>query len=147
MEENDTKRKSGRRRRNDALEGLKFAIYKDILDGYNYGRVIRKMESDGYESQCPVKTSEMTLEMKRIVYKDALQKLRVDQSEIDDLRTLYYQRYEKLYQEALESGDRQTALSTLNSMTKMMGLMTEKKDVTLKSVVDVKFGFNDDSEE
>ena len=126
------------------VDYLRFLIYKDILNGYNYTKVVEKLKRNGYGTS--IDTSNYKLSTYKNYYWDALKMLKVDQSEIDELRTLFYQRYENLYNEAMENNDRLTALNTLNSMNKMMGLTTEKVDVTTKSVVDIKFGFDDNGE-
>lgn len=123
---------------------LRYLIYKDILNGYNYTKVVEKLQRNGYNTS--IDTSEYKKSTYKQYYWEALKMLKVDQSEIDELKTLFYQRYENLYNEAMEANDRLTALNTLNAMNKMMGLTTEQIDVKTTSVVDIKFGFGDKEE-
>lgn len=127
------------------VEHLRFLMYKDVLKGYNYTKIINKLKRNGYGTS--IDTREYCASALDKLYHEVLQMLKLDQSKIDDMRTLFYQRYEDIYQEAMEAGDRTTALNTLNSMNKMMGLTVDKVDLTTKSVVEIKFGFNADKEE
>lgn len=129
-----------------SLDKLRFAIYIDILNGYNYTRVLEKLGRNGYEGEGYKDTKDMDLTRKEKLYKEALDMLKVDEKQIKDMRTLFYQRYEKLYENAMEVNDRSTALNCLNSITKFAGLLVDKVDVTTRSVIDIKFGFDDDNE-
>lgn len=127
------------------VQYLIFKIYKDILKGYNFSKAMEKLQRNGYNTS--IDTSKCTYDTNKKYYYDALKMLKVDQSEIDDLRTLFYQRMEHLYKESLEANDRTNALGTLKEMSKLMGLAVDKVDVTTTNVVDIKFGFNEKEED
>lgn len=126
---------------------LLYAIYIDILNGFNYSRTMDKLNSNGYADIGYKNTKDLGKEGKDHLYKNALKMLKIDHSEIDDMRALFYERYEKLYQDAVTNNDRTTALNTLNAITKFAGLLVDKVDVTSKNVIEIKFGFEPDNEE
>lgn len=57
-------------------------------------------------------------------------------------RQMWLERCEQILQDAIDTGDKQSALKALDLMGKSMGLYIEKKDVNVQGDVDIKFDFS-----
>lgn len=130
---------------NGKYDGVAFLVYKDILNGYNYSRVMKKIKDGGYDEEANMKVSNLNVGPVKSIYNKALDMLKVDSEQVSSMRELFYQRYEKLYQDAMEAQDRSVALNCLNSVCKFAGLMADKIDITSKGTIDIKFGFSDNN--
>jgi hypothetical protein len=57
-------------------------------------------------------------------------------------RQMWLARCEQILQDAIDTGDKQSALKALDLIGKSMGIYNEKKDVNVNGDIDIKFDFN-----
>lgn len=122
-------------------------IADDIIVGYTWKDIKKKIETDQYE---PFKTSNKTRERQWQYYKEATALLKVEfEEEKKELRNVLYERYLSLYKTCISRGEMNTALNSLKEIAKLMGLNeADKVDVTSENKIVIDFSFeNADSED
>lgn len=129
------------------LDKLRYAIYEDVIKGLNRIQVMKKLERNGYKTYGYDDTSEMSTNQKNLLWQKVMGMIKLSDEEIKEMRSLFFNRYEKLYQEALEANDRGVALNCLNSITKFAGLFEERVKLEQHSIIEVKFGFDNKKDE
>lgn len=122
-------------------------IADDIIVGYTWKDIKKKIETDQYE---PFKTSNKTRERQWQYYKEATALLKVEfEEEKKELRNVLYERYLSLYKTCVSRNEMNTALNSLKEIAKLMGLNeADKVDVTSENKIVIDFSFdNADSED
>lgn len=122
-------------------------IADDIIVGYTWKDIKKKIETDQYE---PFKTSNKTRERQWQYYKEATALLKVEfEEEKKELRNVLYERYLSLYKTCISRNEMNTALNSLKEIAKLMGLNeADKVDVTSENKIVIDFSFDDaDSED
>lgn len=122
-------------------------IADDIIVGYTWKDIKKKIEADKYE---PFKTSNKTRERQWQYYKEATALLKVEfEEEKKELRNVLYERYLSLYKTCVSRNEMNTALNSLKEIAKLMGLNeADKVDVTSENKIIIDFTFDDaDSED
>lgn len=122
-------------------------IADDIIVGYTWKDIKKKIETDKYE---PFKTSNKTRERQWQYYKEATALLKVEfEEEKKELRNVLYERYLSLYKTCISRNEMNTALNSLKEIAKLMGLNeADKVDVTSENKIVIDFSFdNADSED
>lgn len=122
-------------------------IADDIIVGYTWKDIKKKIETDQYE---PFKTSNKTRERQWQYYKEATALLKVEfEEEKKELRNVLYERYLSLYKTCVSRNEMNTALNSLKEIAKLMGLNeADKVDVTSENKIIIDFSFDDaDSED
>lgn len=123
-------------------------IYVDICNGASRSDVMQKLTDGLYES-CNGKKygiaqaqSYWTAAMSRFQY-DA-------QLSTEEIRDLLLGRYNAVYQDAIDGGDRNAAIRVLDSLSKIAGLFDSKQPMTAVQInsndkqVNINFGFDND---
>lgn len=122
-------------------------IADDIIVGYTWKDIKKKIETDQYES---FKTSNKTRERQWQYYKEATALLKVEfEEEKKELRNVLYERYLSLYKTCISRNEMNTALNSLKEIAKLMGLNeADKVDLTSENKIVIDFTFdNADSED
>lgn len=121
-------------------------IADDIIYGYNYKDIKKKLENDQYE---PFKTSNKTRERQWQYYKEATALLKVEfDEEKKELRNVLYERYLSLYKTCVSRNEMNTALNSLKEMAKLMGLNeADKIDITSNNNIVIDFSFDNANSE
>ena len=127
---------------------LMYRIAKDIVNGMSRNRVVKKLQSDGYDMS--FKTSRYTEGSMNTTYDNAVKMLKVEfDGKKEELRNVIYERYLNVYNEAMIANDRTNALNALKEINKMLGL-NEPEQYNIKEdkkiIIDFGFGNNDEDD-
>lgn len=146
------------RKNKDAFERTEQIIeevYVDITNGESKSSVVRKLKLGLYSAQDGKVSKDHNYPYE--VYNAAMARMREDADiKKDDLKSLVYGQFLAVYNEAVQVGDRQSALRALEQMAKLNGLYDNPQPTTAIQLntsgnVNVDFGFlkkenNDETE-
>lgn len=134
-----------KRLNNAQADELDYLVKQDILLGFNGGDVVRKFKNNGYGET--YNTSVYTKEAAMRIYKRILSDMRIDyEGKKEELRKLVYERYTKIYNEAISNNDRTNAIGAMKEMVRLLGLAEPDRVQTENKIV-IDFGFDDTGED
>lgn len=119
----------------------------DIANGVSRSDCVQKLQLGMYNNN-PLKKRQS-----EYYYKAAMDRIRADrETEVEKLKDMLYTRYESLFADSVEAGDRSTAKSILDSIAKIF-IGTDQKNTNIqvnanKEGIKISFGFaNDENDE
>lgn len=119
---------------------VKVHLYNEILKGTTQSELVDKLNTDfwGVGQKYPVvRARELLSKVRKEVREDW-------NEEKAELRETTLARLMSLYTECLDQKDRQTALKTLQEISKITGLYdAQKLDVSLNANIEIDFGFGE----
>lgn len=127
-----------------AVEDTVAKVYVDICNCVSKSDILEKIMNGLYGNRPCKKRHSYEY------YNAALSRLQEDRdNEQEDLKNIFYARYESLLADAVESGDRATAKGILDSMVKFFLGLDKQNNVQITTTandenkVEIKFGYND----
>lgn len=117
-------------------------ITKDILNGLGYSEIHYKMQNDEYGIGHKYSDTRIN-----ILIGEARKYIKEETKEmIPLLREDMIARFNDVYKECREQGDRANAIKAMTECGKILGLYENKVEVkgNLKQEIEINFGFNDD---
>lgn len=122
-------------------------MWMDLCAGVSRYQIMLKLDRDAYEGY---ETSKLSQASKYKYLQLAYGKCEGElQEERAKLRDLFYSRFLSVYEEAMESRDRQNAIRALDLASRIAGVYAEeKKDITLRGNIKatIDFGIGEDKE-
>lgn len=121
-------------------------VYCDICNGVSRTDCLDKLK-EGLYGHNPLKQRQA-----EYYYKAALDRIKCDrETELETLKDMLYARYEALFADAVECGDRSTAKSILDSLAKIF-LGSDKNNTNIQvnansDGVKISFGFSDNKDD
>ena len=121
-------------------------MWIDLMSGVSRYQIMLKLERDAYEG---FKTSNLSRASKYKYLQLAYGKCEGElQEERAKLRDLFYSRFLSVYEEAMESRDRQNAIRALDLASRIAGVYAEeKKDITLRGDIKATINFGLENKE
>lgn len=123
--------------------------YVDICNGCSRSDVVQKLMDGIYESS---KGKKYCYSQAQNYWKAAMNRFEYDaQLSKEEIRDVLLGRYNSVYQDAIEMGDRNAAIRVLDSLSKIAGLFENNKPTTAVQInsndkeVTINFGFNDEN--
>lgn len=119
-----------------AYDNLVTAAYRDICSGTSLSCVREKVKSGEYGMEG------LSRDNADRVVRLAFKRMQADTDlECEELRSVFFGRYETLYRMCLDAKDRSTALRCLDSMVKLTGVAApEKHQLSINDGVVINFG-------
>ena len=127
-----------------AVEGTIAKVYVDICNSVSKSDILEKIVNGMYDNKPCIKRHAYEY------YNAALSRLQEDADEKqENLKNIFYARYETLLADAIAASDRNAARSILDSMVKLMGLDKQSPSTAIQINSDkdngvvINFGLND----
>ena len=124
-------------------------VYVDLVNGYTKSDIIQKLMAGLYENQQGKGIGERTA----IDYVNAAQqRLAFDfEKNAETLRADLYAKLTSVYQDAVEHGDRYSAIGAIQTLMKLTGVALDKPQTAIqinnnKEGITINFGFNKQEE-
>lgn len=125
--------------------------FVDYTNGASRGDVVQKLMRGLYPSQ---KGKEMPYRSANLYFNTVLGRMAYNTDiELNNLRNVFYNRYEALFEEAVKTGDTGQARQVLTDMAKIFGIQKEKPDTAIQinsesdGHVTINFGFSGEKDD
>lgn len=121
-------------------------VYCDIANGVSKSDILQKLTNGLYEPQ----DKPLGQASADDYYNAAVERFRLDKSpDEEQMRAIFYGRYEALLEEAVKKGDIYNARAVLDSMSKIFGIERKTPDTAIQvntnnDSVQINFGFDND---